>query len=187
MYHEIEDANRLGYPVEYGYFKAGVLLVNMDYWRVHNISAKLVNYLTVNYENVLMHDQDALNAILYNKAFVLSCKWNMLHFFFYPDSRTINGTFEGRVINTYSDYKKQLIYNRRNPIVIHFVSKPKPWQEGCVHPYVKEYYNYAKKTKTYSALKEPKWTFTNIAILSHQAVSTFKWILRPAYYFITKR
>lgn len=181
MYQEVEDANRLGYPVEYGYFNAGVLLVNIDYWRVHNISAKLVDYLTVNYENVLMHDQDALNAILYNKAFVLSCKWNMLHFFFYPDSRTIMGTFEGRLINTHSDYKKQLIYNRKNPIVIHFVSKPKPWNKGCVHPYVKEYYNYAKKTKTYSMLNEPNWIYANIGIHYHQMVSFFKWILRPTF------
>lgn len=181
MYHEVEDAVRLGYPVDFGYFNAGVLLVNLDYWRENNVSPELVDYLTTNYETILMHDQDALNAILYDKAFRLPCKWNMLHFFFYPYSRTISGKHGGRRINNYQDYKEQLKHNRKNPTVVHYVSKPKPWQEGCVHPFVKEYYNYAKKTMNYSILNEPNWIATNFNIFNDQTVSIVKWILRPLY------
>lgn len=181
MWQEVEDANRLGYPVEFGYFNAGVLLINLKYWREYAISAKLVNYLTSNYDTILMHDQDALNAVLYNKSFTLPCKWNMLHFFFFPDSRTIRGVFNGDLVNNYSEYKNQLKYNRKNPTVIHFVSKPKPWQVGCVHPFVKEYYNYAKKTNSFSILKEPDWSKTNILIKVQKAIITFKWVFRPIY------
>ena len=182
MWKEVEDANRLGYPVEYGYFNAGVLLVNLDYWRTYKISEKLVEYLSSHYETILMHDQDALNAILYDKAYRLPCKWNMLHFFFFPDSRNIKGVFEGRLITNYSDYKEQLKRNRNNPIVIHYVSKPKPWQKGCLHPYVKEYFNYAKKTKSFSKVLNPNWFVLIIKILANQTFITLKWILRPIYY-----
>ena len=34
---EIEDATRLNYPIEYGYFNAGVLLIYIAYWRKNNI------------------------------------------------------------------------------------------------------------------------------------------------------
>jgi lipopolysaccharide biosynthesis glycosyltransferase len=182
MWNEVEDANRLGYPVEYGYFNAGMLLVNLDYWRENSISVKLVDYLTSNYETILMHDQDALNAILYDKAFRLPCKWNMLHYFFYPDSRNIKGIFEGRLITDYLDYKEQLKHNRNNPIIVHYVSKPKPWQEGCLHPFVKEYFNYAKKTKSFRALIEPNWVIINFKILINQTKITMMWILRTIYY-----
>ena len=187
MWKEAEDANRLGYPVEYGYFNAGVLLVNLDYWREHDTSAKLVDYLISNYEKILMHDQDALNAILHDKAYTLPCKWNMLHFFFFPDSRNIKGAFEGRLITDYSDYKEQLKQNRNNPIVIHYVSKPKPWQDGCLHPFVKEYFNYAKKTKAFCLLNEPNWIITNFKIIINQSIITVKWLLRPFYHSFIKR
>jgi lipopolysaccharide biosynthesis glycosyltransferase len=47
LYNEIVDAERLGYPINYGYFNAGVLLINIDYWREHQISKKLIDYLTI--------------------------------------------------------------------------------------------------------------------------------------------
>ncbi len=187
MWNEIEDASRLKYPVEFGYFNAGVLLLNLKYWRENAISVKLLNYLTSNYETILMHDQDALNAVLYNKAFTLPCKWNMLHYFFFPDSRSIKGFFNGELINDYSEYKNQLKIYRRTPVVIHYVSKPKPWQKDCKHPFVKEYYNYAKKTKFFNTLIEPNWFKVKIHIFINNIIITVKWILRPIYYKLTLR
>lgn len=181
MWQEIDDASRLGYPVEYGYFNAGVLLINLKYWRDNSISSKLVNYLTSNYDTILMHDQDALNAVLHDKSFTLPCKWNMLHYFFYPDSKTIKGFFKGKLINDYSEYKKQLRHYRKKPIIIHYVSKPKPWKEGCLHPFVKEYYKYAKKTVFFNALKEPQWSLVAIKIALNNAILNVKWVLRSIF------
>ena len=181
MYNEVEDASRLEYPVHFGYFNAGVLLVNLNYWRKYSISFKLIEYLTSHYETVKMHDQDALNAVLFDKAYVLPCKWNMLHFFFYPDSRTIKDGSNGQIINHYSEYKKQLKHNRANPIVVHYVSKPKPWQMGCYHPLVREYFNYAEQTKFFRNIQQPSWLLTNVNIVAWRVSSTIKWILRPIY------
>lgn len=182
MWNEIEDAERLNYPVKYGYFNAGVLLINLKYWRNNAISSKLVSYLTTNYDTILMHDQDALNAVLYDKSFTLPCKWNMLHYFFYPDSKTIKGVFNGKLINDYSEYKKQLIKDRKKPTVIHYVSKPKPWQDRCMHPFIKEYFKYAKKTVFFNALKEPQWSLIAIRIATNNIILNFKWLLRSIYH-----
>ena len=134
-----------------------------------------------------MHDQDALNAILYNKSFTLPCKWNMLHFFFYPDSKSVQGFYQDKLLNDYSEYKKQLIYDRKNPAVIHYVSKPKPWQKGCVHPFTKEYFKYARKTITFSNLTEPKWQITNLKIMLNKQKLYFNWVLRSIYYKLIKQ
>lgn len=182
MWQEVEDAIRLGYPIEYGYFNAGVLLINLTYWREHSISSKLLDYLTLNYESILMHDQDALNAVLYNKTFMLPTKWNMLHYFFYPDSKTVKGIHLGKLVNDYKDYKKQLIYNRKNPIVIHYVFKPKPWQDNCLHPFVMDYFDYAKKTNSFHNLNEPNRIKMWFRLFMNNFILNIKWILRPIYH-----
>lgn len=184
MYHEVEDAIRLDYPVEYGYFNAGVLLINLDYWRKFNTSLLLLNYLTENYDSILMHDQDALNAILHKNAFRLSCKWNMLHFFFLPYSRTEKGIYKGNLINDYTDYKHQLKYYRKHPTVIHYVSKPKPWNKGCVHPHTIEYYNYAKKTLNFREIEFPDELALFFNVNLYSIKSYVIWILSPIYRFI---
>lgn len=140
----VEAAKRLGYPVSFGYFNAGVLLINLEYWRAHNISEKLFKYLDEKKDEIVYHDQDALNGLLYDKCKSLPCKWNMLTGFFRKNILIINDVNNGIVINNYSDYKNQLLTEKDNPAVIHFVSKPKPWDVGCTHPYKYEYYNYIK-------------------------------------------
>ena len=110
----------------------------------------------------------------------------MLHFFFLVDSKTINGTLLHNSINNYSDYKSELKENRKNPIVVHYVSKPKPWQEGCVHPFVKEYYSYAKKTLTYCKIMEPNWVKTKINSIIYNTEVYIRWIIRPIYKFLLK-
>ncbi|MEI7661397.1 MAG: glycosyltransferase family 8 protein [Bacteroidota bacterium] len=181
MWQEIEGAHRLNYPVKYGYFNAGVLLVNLDYWRQHDVSAKVVDYLITHYETIRMHDQDALNAVLHDKTYRLPCKWNMLHFFFLPYAKTITGRFEGRLVLDFADYKSQLKFNRKDPRVVHYVSKPKPWQQGCVHPFVKQYFFYAKKTVSFNNIREPNWAKTKLNISAYNLTATLKWITHPVY------
>lgn len=187
LYNEIVDAERLGYPVKYGYFNAGVLLINLDYWREHQISKKLIDYLTINYENILMHDQDALNAILHDQSYILPCKWNMLHFFFTPYSRSVKGINNGDILTHYNDYKIQLKKNRKHPIVIHYVSKPKPWQKGCIHPLIWEYYFFANKTLRFSNIEIPPKISTYFNIQSNSLIVYSKWIFAPLYRFVFRR
>lgn len=178
---EIKNARRLGYPLNYGYFNAGVLLINVEYWRKNNIQNKLVNYLINNYETIIYHDQDALNANLYDKSLLLPCKWNMLNYFFLKEVFTTVGKSDGNVIADYSEYKEMLVKDRKDPAIIHYVSKPKPWQKYCLHPFAREYFHYARTSINYSDIKEPNKTVNYFYSIYDHMYSAFADLIRPMY------
>lgn len=142
----VSDCDRLGYDAKYGYFNAGVMLLNLDYWRENNISDILEKYIINNSEKIIYHDQDALNANLYNKKMPLPCEWNMMNIFFRRGVFKIKDIVNGELKNNYNEYKGQLKNAQKNPSIVHFVSKPKPWDAKCTHPYRSEYYKYLRFT-----------------------------------------
>ncbi|MFZ4798012.1 MAG: glycosyltransferase family 8 protein [Bacteroidia bacterium] len=152
MTEEVISAQRLDYPNKYGYFNAGVLLINMSYWRKFNIPEKLINYIVENSNKIVYHDQDALNAVLYNQSFALPCKWNMIYFFFLKDAFKITEVHDTKLIE---EYRTMLVYELNDPTVIHFVSKPKPWQRYCIHRYRNEYYKFATLTIYFNNISKP--------------------------------
>lgn len=124
---------RLGIPPEDGYFNAGVLLLNLKYWRDNNVTNRLFAFIKDHYELIHAHDQDTLNAVLHSEAAVLSPTWNFREHFL----DGIDYTYPSKI--NYSDLP---VY----PIIIHFVSKPKPWEYYCSHPLKNEYYHYLNMT-----------------------------------------
>lgn len=142
----INAIRRLGYPTSFGYFNAGVLIVNLKYWRENLISNKLISFLENKYDKIVYHDQDALNGVLYDQCVKIDCKWNMLTGFLTKQIFSINDVDNGILINDYSDYKEQIRTQKIDPSIIHFVSKPKPWDVYCDHPFKKEYYYYLSFT-----------------------------------------
>lgn len=158
----VEEIKRLEYPLKYGYFNAGVLLINLDYWRKFKISDKLLSYLIDNYGVIKYHDQDALNSVLYKECLNISCKWNMMSVYFSKDIFLIKDVYKGEIINEYKAYRNQLKLEMKNPSVIHYVSKPKPWDPYSVHPFRKEYYKYAKFSNSFNKIKQPKKIYSDI-------------------------
>ena len=75
---DMRTYNRLKYDIRYGYYNAGVLLVNLSYWREHYISDKLLDFISQYPERLLYWDQDALNSILIQSAKILPVEYNML-------------------------------------------------------------------------------------------------------------
>lgn len=100
-------------PRGYKYFNSGVLLMNLIMWRLENISCKVLEFIKKNPSKIKWWDQDALNAILYNKWFPLDYKWNY------------------QVL--------RMGHLNIKPIIIHFNSHIKPWNG---EPYLKEEYYY---------------------------------------------
>lgn len=141
------EALRLGYPIKYGYFNAGMNLINLDYFRKNNVSHKLVDYIRMNYKTIKFHDQDALNGVLYDKTLHLMPQWNMTSAAYAYQLRKKGDRISGKLINDYKIEKANAKKYAKNPYILHYVSKPKPWQKGCVHPLYQLYYDYAKKTK----------------------------------------
>ena len=83
----IAHYNRLEYPSQEGYFNAGVLLINLDYWRNNNVTERLLNYIRDNNDKIRAHDQDTLNAVLYKETKAIDYKWNFLPIFVDPTGR----------------------------------------------------------------------------------------------------
>lgn len=59
-----ENFARLKYPKENGYAAAGVLLINVDWWRKNNVQEKTLDFVAHHKELCKWHDQDALNKVL---------------------------------------------------------------------------------------------------------------------------
>ncbi|WP_168122377.1 glycosyltransferase family 8 protein [Paenibacillus sp. HB172176] len=113
--------NILSIPEQYGYFNAGVLLINLEKWRKENIAQRLWDFLNHNPEKIRHMDQDALNAVLYHGRLHLDPKWN------------------------YTTGHLLLLRLDISPAIIHFSGPRKPWTQG--HPLEDEYFGYLKKLR----------------------------------------
>ena len=147
------EALRLGYPIEYGYFNAGMNVINMDYFREHNVSQQLIDYIAENYSKIKFHDQDALNGVLYDKTLHVLPQWNLTSIAYVYQLDKIGDRIEGKLVCDYAEEKQNAKAHLKDPIILHYVSKPKPWQKGCVHPLYHLYYDYAKKTIHYQGIQ----------------------------------
>ncbi|MFB5085887.1 glycosyltransferase family 8 protein [Psychrobacillus sp. PGGUH221] len=116
-------------PDDYSYFNAGVLIINLQYWRENNISEKVIDFIKLNPEKLKYWDQDALNAILYDKFYYLPYCWN---------------------IQT-NAYKIDVLENEirvalKEPCIIHYTTASKPWHITNVHPLKEKYHFFLERT-----------------------------------------
>ncbi|MBO7140285.1 MAG: glycosyltransferase family 8 protein [Prevotella sp.] len=148
-----KEAVRLGYPMEYGYFNAGVTLINVDYFRQYDVSRKLMEYIASNYDHIKFHDQDTLNAVLYDQYLHLEAQWNMTPNVYDSDYPQHGDRVDGRMVNDYAADKRNALAHKADPTIVHFASHPKPWQRNCVHPLYHLYYDYAGQTLHFSNLR----------------------------------
>lgn len=110
--------NYISLPAGSSYFNSGVFLLNLDKWRKDNITEKILQYKEENPDKDRFLDQDALNAVLYDKWLKLHYTWNY----------------------TTGHWKRRKSYPISTPAIIHFTTRKKPWNSN--HPFKKEYYKY---------------------------------------------
>jgi len=131
----LERKAALSIPPSFRYFNAGVILLDLVYWRHENISRQVLNYANQYPENLKYWDQDAMNAILYDKRLPLPLRWNQqIHYDDYPCGLAQGGS-EAEIWEAFS-----------NPAVVHFVGPEKPWHFMCLNPRKHLYYTYRKRT-----------------------------------------
>lgn len=162
------EAERLGYPMSYGYFNAGVNMLNLSYFRKHHIKEALFQYAERNADKLLYNDQDILNAVLYDKCFHLLPMWNMTSMAYDPYINRRGDVKNGNVVNRFDKEKENINEYKGKPIVLHYVSKPKPWQKGCFHPLSQLYYDYAGKTLHFNEIKQESILSRKIAVLTYR-------------------
>ena len=120
----------LGLGKDVKYFNSGVLVMDLTVWRNEHISQQVFDYLAVHPEKIKFHDQDALNAVLYNKWLQLSEIYNF----------TVPYLEQALKLSNRALPISQL------PVVMHFNRSFKAWHYQSRHPYKGLYYKYLQQT-----------------------------------------
>lgn len=125
---------RLRIPEEDGYFNSGMLYINMDYWRKHDITEASLDFIRQHPERICLHDQDVLNVVAHGRWKCVSTKWNMIDLFLLPHPR-----IEDR-------YLDDLHTAQKDVRIVHYTGRLKPWMTWTKNPYHNEYYHYLDLT-----------------------------------------
>ncbi len=129
-YLEQDKYFRLGIEEKYPYFNAGMLLINLNYWRENKVMERCFECIKEKYENLLFHDQDTLNVVLQNKVKYLPIKYNFQTAFLYSCAQLP------------SREKVEVMETVPNPVILHYTGPSKPWFYYSKHPYVAHYRHY---------------------------------------------
>ena len=106
----------LGFPI-IEYFNAGVLLINVKEWRAKKLSSELLDLADKYMDKIDWWDQDILNIYFYNRWKEMDARYNALL------------------------YAEEI---PKDPIILHYAGKLKPWLYVYNPPYKKLYWKYLK-------------------------------------------
>lgn len=73
---------RLGYGYHKKYICAGVLLMNIDYWRDFDLSTRVIDYMKSNSDKIAFLEQDALNYLCCDNKIILPARYGVQVSFF---------------------------------------------------------------------------------------------------------
>lgn len=139
--------NRLRYPSYKGYFNAGILLINLDYWRNNGIYEQFMDYLKTNSDRIKFEDQDVMNVILQDQKQLLPAKYNLQTAFFR--------------VETHWDFKKhgeEVKEAFDDPVIVHFTTIHKPWiiDTSPSHPFRSTFLKYQNLTRWKSCIYDKR-------------------------------
>jgi lipopolysaccharide biosynthesis glycosyltransferase len=123
-------ATRLGYEESKGYVCAGIMLMNLDYWRQHNLSDKSLNWARTHSDILRFLDQDVINVLCQDSKIILPLNYAVASHF-----------FQSEVL--YREHLTEIKECIEHPIIIHYICKPWLKETAKVHPLYKiwRYYN----------------------------------------------
>lgn len=130
-----ETFKRCGYDSVKKYVCCGVLLMNLDYWRKHNMTNLIIDWARKNNDKIKFPDQDTINYLCQDTKILLPLKYGILNRFFY-DNEILN-----------SEYLPEVKECVTNPIIIHYAGQ-NPWKiELAKHIQNEEWNKYNRMLK----------------------------------------
>ena len=108
--------DRLGLENDKNYFNSGSMLLNLKYWREHDLSIKYMTYIKDNFEKLWFNDQDTLNGVLFDQKLMLPVSYNFQVLF-----------LKKSLFNEMKDEQKKDILATTNPLIMHYSASTKPW------------------------------------------------------------
>jgi lipopolysaccharide biosynthesis glycosyltransferase len=131
----ISNYRELGLSGSAPYFNAGVMLVNAALWRREQVARRAFDCLRIHAEHVRYWDQYALNTLFSGRWKVVDPRWNQ---------NTQVFRLPGWELSHYTEEEFNQV--RRDPWIIHFDYKPKPWELVCRHPFRDDFFKYLDRT-----------------------------------------
>lgn len=119
----------LGFELKDRAFCAGVLMINLKYWREHYCQQHMLEFANKMSEKLIMEDQDVLNHEFYHKWFELPYKYGKAPMSIAPLDKNQK---EGDIIEYAFD-----------PAIIHYSTHIKPWLDIRI-PEDKYYWQYVE-------------------------------------------
>ncbi|MDA9004071.1 glycosyltransferase family 8 protein [bacterium] len=119
------------------YFNSGVLVVDLAQWRARDLLSEASIFIEANQTRLRFIDQCTLNGLFQGLWHKLPLRWNQ--------QADIYGVYK-----KYADgcgYSKPAIEDAiKDPAVVHFIGKQKPWLTHCFHPFQSYYFHYLQQT-----------------------------------------
>lgn len=121
-YYREERNQELGLISPNVYFNAGVLLLNLRYWRENHVLNKFILFNSSYTHSLNTHDQDILNAVLQNEVLYLPITYNFQTLFLFSGiRRNFDEKLNENITNT----------SLEDIAIIHYCTPVKPW--NCWH------------------------------------------------------
>lgn len=128
-----DKLNNLGFSIiNDGYFNSGVLVIDLEKWREEKCGEKLMELINTN--SFRHHDQDALNKLFHSEWKVLPLRWNVIPPVYYLFLKIIKN----------KKLRDIAVEAKKNPAIIHFAGRTKPWEFPLIEGYNDLYYKYLK-------------------------------------------
>ena len=132
-----ESYARLNYDYAFSYFNAGVLLINLERLRSTGFEQRAVEYLKEHVNELVLYDQDLLNALLHDDKKFVAHRWNVQDGF-------LRRRRAGRMpAESVARLEKELLH----PVIVHYTGSKKPWHYKSQHPWKNLYFRYLDMTQ----------------------------------------
>jgi len=127
-------------------FNSGVLIIDCEKWNKKNYSSKILNYLKDEGQKVTFADQEVFNHFFKKDWKSLPLEWNRQRSIYDLTAKEMSLS------------KKEYRFLLKNPRIIHYVGKIKPWDYKYVFPDKKEYQTIRKKVDPFFLFKKKNIT-----------------------------
>ncbi len=154
----------IGLGVDSSYFCAGVLLINMKYWREHNSSEVMFDFIDKHSKELFFEDQDVLNYAFRNHWFQLSNKYG-------KSPLTIAVMDDNQKSYDYTDY----LFDTS---IIHYATHEKPWLDIRI-PNDQFYWKYVKLSRFPNPQKTKVSAINRKRIRNSKIRYYVSWYIRP--------
>jgi lipopolysaccharide biosynthesis glycosyltransferase len=131
----INSVNRVRLNTDHDYYNSGVLLINLDAARAEIIPEELFAYVTAHSKELLLPDQDVLNALYGDRTVAVDdALWNY-------DARNYNNYY------LRSSGICDVDWVMANTAILHFCGKAKPWKKHYAYRFGPVYRHYMQIAK----------------------------------------